>query len=250
MKVIVILVFFMTFSVFGQQWKDSLIVAKNAYERGDYKRAYMAYLEAQRVAPEGVDLSKDIGASAYRSGDFKMADQAFRQSGVSETDEVVKAQRLHNQGNSKMKQEDYQGAIESYKQALRLNPIAQETRYNLAMAKRKLKQQEEQQNQQQDQDNNQEENNEKENSSSGNSSQNQQEQNSNQDKKESSNNNQQNAQNNKTGDLDRESEQQVSQKRTERLLDELLKQEMETQRKVQGKDEKGNPQQVKSGKRW
>ena len=69
---------------------------------------------------------------------------------------------FHNIGNIYMQKKEYDNAVEAYKQALRNDPADEETRYNLALAKKK-KQEEEQkqdQNQDQDQDQDQQENEE------------------------------------------------------------------------------------------
>ena len=50
-----------------------------------------------------------------------------------------KHQALHNIGNTLMKDKDYAGAVEAYKNALRNNPADEETRYNYALAKKMLK---------------------------------------------------------------------------------------------------------------
>ncbi|MGB1269036.1 MAG: tetratricopeptide repeat protein [Flavobacteriaceae bacterium] len=59
---------------------------------------------------------------------------------VSETKED-KHKAFHNMGNSYMQQKKYDQAIEAYKNALRNDPKDEETRYNLALAKEKKKEQ-------------------------------------------------------------------------------------------------------------
>jgi hypothetical protein len=45
----------------------------------------------------------------------------------------------HNTGNALMTEKNYQAAVEAYKNALRHNPLDDETRYNYALAKKMLK---------------------------------------------------------------------------------------------------------------
>lgn len=56
---------------------------------------------------------------------------------------------FHNLGNSYMDQKKYGEAVEAYKNALRNNPADEQTRYNLALAKKKLEK-EQQENKEQD----------------------------------------------------------------------------------------------------
>lgn len=257
---ILIVVLCVLFSVFShaQAWRDSLKAGKLAYESGNFDRAYTAFLEAQRLAPEEMDFSKDIGNVAYRIGDFSRADQAFTRAITNTTETLRGAKKWHNHGNAKMKQEDYAGAIESYKNALRLNPNASETRYNLAVALDKLKEQEQQNqdNDNQDQDNqdneedkdNQDDSENQDSQNQNNQDQNQQEENKEQDQQEEESQNQ--SKDNQQEGREQEMEAKLNQKRIERILDDLSKQEAETQRKIQERDASGKPVEVKSGKRW
>lgn len=61
-----------------------------------------------------------------------------------ETNVFRKARSFHNIGVICQNHKMYSEAIESYKNSLRLNPNDDETRYNLELCKRQLKQQKEQ----------------------------------------------------------------------------------------------------------
>jgi len=235
----------------AQSWEDSLQKGKQLYKEGKYPQAYATLLEAQKIAPEGVDLSKDIGNAAYRSGDYKTAKSAFKSAAAAEESEMKRAQKWHNVGNSQMKEKDYAGAVESYKNALRADPSNDKTRYNLAEAKRRLKKQQEEeqkknqddqknqdQNQNENQDQKQDQNNQKQDSQNGDQKDNNQDQ-----------QNQNNSQN--SGDQSSQANsQKLSNKKTDRMLEELLKKEMETKRKVRGVNSEGKNEEVKSGKKW
>ena len=53
-----------------------------------------------------------------------------------------KHRNFHNIGNALMQLKDYKGAVEAYKNALRNNPNDDETRYNYALAKKMLEDEE------------------------------------------------------------------------------------------------------------
>ncbi|PHR49687.1 MAG: hypothetical protein COA32_00730 [Fluviicola sp.] len=230
----------------AQSWEDSLKKGKQLYKEGKYPQAYATLLEAQKIAPEGIDLSKDIGNAAYRSGDYKTAKSAFKSAAAAEESDMKRAEKWHNVGNSQMKEKDYAGAVESYKNALRADPSNDKTRYNLAEAKRRLKKQQEEENKENKE--NKENQDQKDNQD-----QKQTQNNQNQDSKDGDpqegDQNQQNSQS--SGDQSSEANsQKLSNKKTDRMLEELLKKEMETKRKVRGINSEGKNEEVKSGKKW
>jgi len=245
-----------SFISWGQNWRDSLSAAHTAYKEGKYKEAQEKFVSAQRLAPEGVDLSKDIGTSAYRSGDYSSAEKAFHAAINKSSTPEEKSRKWHNIGNAQIKQKNYQGAVDSYKQALRDNPSDEKARYNLAEAKRRLKKQEEEQQQNQQQNQQQDKNQQNQQNSQDDQNQNQQNQNQNQQNQNQqgqqtpSNSQNQSNQNNQGGRASSSEAQKLSSKKTERMLDELMKKEMETKRRMHGMGSGGEKEQVKSGKRW
>lgn len=159
---------------------------------------------------------------------------------------------MHNMGNAQMKQENYEGAVESYKEALRNNPNDEETRYNLSEAVRKVK---EKRNPPPKQNNQEDQKNQDQNQGN----QGQQDQNGQQgDQKNSqdkdSQGNQSNGQKdpNKSGQGDgsgdSSEEGKLTNQAVERALDKLAKKEGETKRKMMGAGAGG--QSSKSGKDW
>jgi len=242
-----------SFISWGQNWRDSLSAAHKAYKEGKFKEAQEKFVRAQRLAPEGVDLSKDIGTSAYRSGDYSAAEKAFHAALDKSSSSEEKSRKWHNIGNAQVKQKNYQGAVDSYKEALRENPSDEKARYNLAEAKRRLKKQEEeqQQNQQQNQQQDQNQQNSQDDQNQNQQNQNQNQQNQNQQGQQTPSNSQnQSNQNNQGGQALSSEAQKLSSKKTERMLDELMKKEMETKRRMHGMGSGGEKEQVKSGKRW
>ena len=103
-------------------------------------------------------------------GDAKLADSLFTQAAQHERNPQVKSMAFHNRGyirqtaalhDQQNQQQLLRQAIEQYKQALRLNPHDNDTRYNLVLCQRQLKdspnknQQQQQKQQKQQQDKNQ-----------------------------------------------------------------------------------------------
>lgn len=236
---------------FSQDWRDSLNVARASYKKGEFDKAYRYYESAQKKAPEGIDLSDEMAQSAYKAREFEKAEKIYQQSASVKKNKTAKARSYHNLGNSRMKKKDYQGAIDSYKEALRNDPKNEKTRYNLSEAIRRLKEeQQKQQEQQKDQNKDQKEQDQQnkdqnkngENQNKGQNQENQQNQGKNQPNKGNNpqNKNQQGNSSGKQGGLPNKS--------VERMLDELMKAEAATKRKIGGNQNGSSTS--KSGKDW
>ncbi len=255
--------------IYSQEWRDSLETARTLYKKKDYGKALKYYESAQKKAPEGVDLSDEIGQSAYKARQFELSEKIYQQNTSNKRSEKQKSENYHNLGNSKMQKEDYQGAIDAYKSALKNNPDDEETRYNLSQAIRRLKakkEKEEKNNQDQNQDqqnqNNKNQNGKDQNKGKGNQNK------GNQNPKDGNQNQSQNGQNGK-GNKDPKTGKgtnknnndpngtpndkmnngsKIPNKSVERMLDQLMKAEASTKRRIGGN--KGDAGTNKSGKDW
>ena len=222
MKVIIHIIFILICaSAFGQDWRDSLDMARDAYKNEEFLKALEYYESAQKGAPENVDLSDEMAQSAYKAREFKKAEDIYKQNGNNKQSATEKADNYHNIGNARLKQKDYQGAIDSYKESLRLNPNDDQTRYNLSEAIRQLK--------------NQQKNQNKGPGENGNGGENQNDKNG-------------DGENQAGGEGNKPKEGQLKNKTAEAMLDKLMKEEAETKRKLTCS--KGRNSASKSGKDW
>ncbi|TYA60183.1 tetratricopeptide repeat protein [Formosa maritima] len=134
----------------------------------DFVSAEMAYRKAISKQPTTVAGAYNLGTSYYNEGSFTEALYRLQQATKSATSKEEKHKAFHNIGNILMKNNQCQEAVDAYKDALRNNPTDDETRYNLALAKKCAEDQKDNQEQQddnkddqnkdQDQDQNQDEN--------------------------------------------------------------------------------------------
>ncbi|WP_378185981.1 tetratricopeptide repeat protein [Aquimarina sp. W85] len=118
---------------------------------GNFPKAEGEYRKAIAKNPNGVDAKYNLGNAYYNSEKYDEAIMRYSETAKTSTSKLEKHKAFHNLGNTYMEQKKYQEAVEAYKNALRNNAKDDETRYNLALAKKMLEE-EQQQNQDQDQD--------------------------------------------------------------------------------------------------
>jgi Ca-activated chloride channel family protein len=129
---------------------------REAYESGNHPRALEAFEAAAEARPGDPVMRFNMADGLYKTGQYDEAATLFRSLGSDPESPLAPAAR-YNLGNSLFQKEDYPGAIRAYREALRLRPGDEETRRNLELALRRLKEQEEQQKRQQDQQKDQDE---------------------------------------------------------------------------------------------
>lgn len=212
----------------AQAWKDSLVDARKYYNQKQFGKAFEKYNNLLKIAPKDIDLSEEIAQAAYKAEQYKAAEEVYKNK-LNQKNQKPKSSSYHNMGNAQMKQEDYQGAIDSYKNALRINPSDEETRYNLSEAIRKLKKQQNQQ-KQENKDKNQDQDKDK-----------------NKNKKEDPKDGEKDKQESEKEDNGSESP-SISDNSVDKILDNLSKQEAKTKQKNQEKKKgKGT---TSTGKDW
>ncbi len=131
-----------------------------AFANQDYEGAMMAYHQAQEEAPELAEPHYNAANTHYRQADYEQAQQEIEQALVSEEGQGPLDQNsYYNLGNVFFQTEQYETAIEAYKEALRLDPDDLQAKQNLELALRQLQhQQQEQQQQDRDQQDHDQEN--------------------------------------------------------------------------------------------
>ena len=261
----VLLVLMVVSSAYAQDWRDTLEFARTAYKAKDYDKALGYYEKAQNSAPEGIDLSDEMGQSAYKAKKYDVAEKIYQQNQGNKSSKKSQADNFHNLGNSRMRNKDYRGAAEAYKDALRRNPNDEKTRYNLSEALRQVKKKEreqkkEEQKQQKQNQQNQSQGNKQPQQQQGKGSKQQKSQNgkkqqqskngSKSQKKQGGKNQQQKKGKGSSGKSQGKGGKkgQLSNKTADRMLDDLMKREAETQRRMAGGNNGSGSS--KSGKDW
>ena len=126
-----------------------LKTAEEELGENDFSSAEASYRKAVSKSESSTKARYNMANMYYGKEKPAQATARYKQAAkVAETKEE-KHDVFHNMGNSYMDQKKYAEAIEAYKNALRNNPTDEQTRYNLALAKKMLEK-EQQENKDQD----------------------------------------------------------------------------------------------------
>ena len=107
--------------------------------------AEVEYRKAIDKKPTSFEARNNLANSLYRQKKYKEASEEWEELTNINVSEKQKALVYHNLGNSLLMQSQLEKSIEAYKNALRNYPSDSATKYNLAFAQSKLKQQKKQQ---------------------------------------------------------------------------------------------------------
>jgi Ca-activated chloride channel homolog len=121
---------------------------RREYERGNHPQALRAFEGAARARPKDPTLRFNLADGLYKNGRYDQAATLFRALGSDPGAPLAPAARF-NLGDSLYRKQDYRGAVEAYRDALRLAPGDEDARRNLELALRALKEQKEEQQRQQ-----------------------------------------------------------------------------------------------------
>ena len=189
------------------------------FHSGQFDQAEVAYRKAIEKNPRNPQAHYNLGNSLMAQRKDSAAIQSLQKSTELETSKIRKAMAYHNMGVVCQQHKMYGEAIEAYKNALRMNPKDDATRYNLELCKR---QQKNQQNQQKQQDKDNKDKN-------------------GQDKKDEK-------QNKDKQDKNKNKENKMSKENAEQLLNAAMQQEKSTQQRM--KKAMQRPRSAKLDKEW
>ena len=237
MRLSILSVLLITSIAWAQNPNRELVREGNAlYSSGNYAKAEQLYKQAYEAEPELEEADFYKGDALYKQGDLEAAKEVFEQTARNANNTSIKQKAFYNLGNTHLKREEFNEAMEAYKEALKLNPSDENARTNFEYARQKLIQQ--QQEPQENQDKNEEQ-----------EQQQNQDQSQNQDNKEKEENKDQQGENPQDENKDENEQPQqpkgkpsenMSKKDAERLLEALKNEEQKTQENLQKKKAKGS----------
>ena len=141
--------FLFSLSSMAQSDRQYIRQGNKQFRSGDYPNAEVSYRKAIEKNPKNPQAVYNLGNALMAQKKDSAATAQFESAAKLETNPLRKAKAYHNIGVVCQSHKMYGEAIEAYKNALRLNPNDDETRYNLVLCKHlQQKQQQNQQNQQ------------------------------------------------------------------------------------------------------
>ena len=212
----------------GAQTDRNLIRQGNrAFKSQKWAVAETQYRKAIFKNQKNPQAIYNLGCALMAQQKDSMAIQQFTHAAQLETNRLRRAASYHNMGVIMQNHREYAQAIEYYKMALRCNPQDNETRYNLALCKKLLK------NNPQNKDKNK--NNKDKNKDKNKKDQNKDKNKDNKDKNDDKNKNDKNKnKNNKNNQNQNQPNQdKMSRENAEQLLNAAVQQEQATKRKLQ-----------------
>lgn len=238
--------------IVNKEEKELIRHGNDFYHEQNFVEAEVQYKKALEKNPGYEKANYNLGNAVYQQNRYKEALPMYKLTSKMSENEIDKAESFHNMGNSYMKQKQYAQAIEAYKNALRNNPNDDETRYNLALAKKMLKNE---QNQKQD-DNKDDKNKDKKQNDK--TEDNKDNKDKNDEKKDKDKNDQnkdneeqnkdQNNENNKNKQQPKPQPNKLSPQQVKQLLEAMSNEENKTQKKVNKQKVKGK--KIKREKDW
>ena len=227
--------FFTTFSI-AQSTRGLVNDGVDLYKEKKFADAEVNFKKGTEKSPESFEAKFNLGDAYYKQERYEDAMKSFQSALVNARNDQERAKIFHNVGNSLLKSQKIKESIGAYKEALKLNPDDQETKYNLSYALEMLKnsQNQQQQNQQNEQNKDQQQKQDQQNQDQ--QKQDQQQQN----KQEQQNQDQQQQQS------QQQKEQELTKQEAEKILNALKENEKDLQkqlRKIRG-------QRVKTEKDW
>jgi len=226
--------------LFAQKEKKYIHKGNQLYQEKKYAEAEASYRQSVDKSKASVEGNFNLGDALYKQKKFDNAVQKFTDIASSSNDKAVKAKAYHNLGNSLLESKKLEESIAAYKKSLMSNPKDDETRYNLAYAQEKLKQQQQQKNKDKNKDKNKKdqdkkdkdkEDKNKDQNKDNKDQQNKDKDKQDQDKKDQDKKDQQNGQQPQPDKLSKED--------AERMLEALKNEEKNTQDKLKNKKAKG-----------
>lgn len=153
---IAILLFLTGSTAVYADYKELTADGNEAYRQDDFESALKLYKEAEVESPKQPILDYNIGSVLHQQTRYEEALQRY-QAALYAKEPQFQADAYYNTGNTLFRSQQYVEAIQAYQKSLELTPEDIDAKYNLELARKKLKEQAQQEQQKQDQQQQQQE---------------------------------------------------------------------------------------------
>lgn len=207
-------------NIYAQNDRQLIRQGNRLFRLQEYEKAEAAYRKAIAANSHNPEAHYNLGCALMAQQKDSAAVNALENSAKLQQDRNRRAQAFHNIGVICQQKKMFSEAAEAYKESLRNNPKDDETRYNLALCMKQIKNQPKQQQQKQQNKNNK------------------------QDKDKDKNKNE----NNKDQQKQKQQDEKMSKDNAEQLLNAAMQQEKATQQKL--KKAQNQPRNSNHLKNW
>ncbi|MBC7652455.1 MAG: DUF3808 domain-containing protein, partial [Deinococcales bacterium] len=130
---LVFTIFALAGCLFTVAQKANTIIAKanELYKKGDVKNAEAAYNEALKVDGKNTIALYNKGNSLFKQNQFGEASKQYQTTVENTTNSELQAMAYFNKAVAEIKQQQFQEALQSLKQSLKLNNSDEQARENL-----------------------------------------------------------------------------------------------------------------------
>lgn len=140
-KIAIFILLTVVSTAFAQNDRDYIRSGNRLYRAKKFDKAEVEYRKALSVNAENPQAVYNLGCALMMLQKDSVAVLQFERASQLETNKFRRAKSNHNMGVVFQNHKMYDKAIEAYKKALRDNPNDDQTRYNLALCKKLLKNQ-------------------------------------------------------------------------------------------------------------
>ena len=138
-SIVLLLVCMLGGTVHAQTDRQYIRNGNKLFRDQNFIKAEVEYRKAVSKKPDNPQALYNLGTALLMQQKDSSATDMLQKAGKLETNKIRKSQNYHNIGYICQRHQMYAEAIQAYKEALRNNPMDNETRYNLALCKKLLK---------------------------------------------------------------------------------------------------------------
>lgn len=150
MKTIMLILFIAACSTaLCEEYKEHIHEGNKLYWDKKYSEAEIQFRKSLEKQRRNNTSTFNLGDALYKQGKYDEAAEKFLDITTQSTDKKMLAKAWHNLGNTYAKKDNWESALNAYKNSLRKDPHDKETLYNYEFARQKLAQKQQQQQKQQ-----------------------------------------------------------------------------------------------------